>query len=393
MKNYLIKNLLFITVFFGLSLALQTQSFANACLKNADGAVIVQDASASRPTDNKPLALTGTTTFDQDQCMVTPLNYRIKAYKLLLCTADPYVAGGAAPNLESCTGTVFERAGTNFLEINIAKGEETALLDGDIALALGTYPYVYFSGSNHLAVKHYESFVRNSNNAAFTMHGYSSEAAIPTQQHAEGSECWTVEGLATTYTNTVINESGGIDGGSSPHTNSEGVAIDFTKPEPNLHRDISLTCGAAGERLDSTGALAWGYSAEIIDSISSTCGSNCGTTFGAHEDYSNESFNTDIQKAFVLLQNDGTIATTRVNATKVGYIAKLAAAVIITENTIGFKTLFNTNGTVSLDTHPNDQGVGTVTGLEAKKMGIDLFGIKFETRERRGRRGRTGEWR
>ena len=392
MKNYLIKNLLFITVFFGLSLALQTQSFANACLKNADGAVIVQDASASRPTDNKPLALTGTTTFDQDQCMVTPLNYRIKAYKLLLCTADPYVAGGAAPNLESCTGTVFERAGTNFLEINIAKGEETALLDGDIALALGTYPYVYFSGSNHLAVKHYESFVRNSNNAAFTMHGYSSEAAIPTQQHAEGSECWTVEGLATTYTNTVINESGGIDGGKSPHTNSEGVAIDFTKPEPNLHRDISLTCGAAGERLDSTGALAWGYSAEIIDSISSTCGSNCGTTFGAHEDYSNESFNTDIQKAFVLLQNDGTIATTRVNATKVGYIAKLAAAVIITENTIGFKTLFNTNGTVSLDTHPNDNG-SDGSGLEAKKMGIDLFGIKFETRERRGRRGRTGAWR
>ena len=392
MKNYLIKNLLFITVFFGLSLALQTQSFANACLKNADGAVIVQDASASRPTDNKPLALTGTTTFDQDQCMVTPLNYRIKAYKLLLCTADPYVAGGAAPNLESCTGTVFERAGTNFLEINIAKGEETALLDGDIALALGTYPYVYFSGSNHLAVKHYESFVRKFNNAAFTMHGYSNASANPIQQHKEGPECWTVEGLATTYTNTVINESGGIDGGSSPHTNSEGVAIDFTKPEPNLHRDISLTCGSAGERLDATGALAWGYSIEIIDSISSTCGSNCGTTFGAHEDYSNESFNTDIQKAFVLLQNDGTIATTRVNATKVGYIAKLAAAVIITENTIGFKTLFNTNGTVSLDTHPNDNG-SDGSGLEAKKMGIDLFGIKFETRERRGRRGRTGAWR
>ena len=393
MKNYLIKNLLFITVFFGFSLALQTQSFAVNCLKNADGAVIIDDVSASKPRDESSMSLaTGTPNYDKNQCMVTPLNYRIKAYKLLLCTGDPYVAGGAAPNLESCTGTVFERTGTNFLEINIEKGKETALLDGDIALALGTYPYVYFSGSTHLAVKHYESFVRRSNGGAFTMHGYNNANASPIQNHTEGSECWTVEGLATTYTNTVINESGGIDGGSSPHTNSEGGDIDFTKPEPDLHRDITLTCGLAGAHLTETGAKAWGYTVEIVDSISATCDGDCGTTFGAHEDYSNESFNADIKKAFVLLQNDGTIATSRVNATKVGYIAKLAAPVIITENTIGFKTLFNTNSTVSLDTHGNNLGSSN-SGLEAKKMGIDLFGIKFQTRERRGRRATTGAWR
>ena len=133
----------------------------------------------------------------------------------------------------------------------------------------------------------------------------------------------------------------------------------------------------------------YGFSYEIIDSISDTCDAkgNCGTTFGAHSDYATDgNANDGTERAFTLIQADETIATSRANAVKIAYIAKLPTPINITEGITGFKILISTNSTVSLDVHRSGADPQT---LEAKKMGVDPFGVKFQTQTRRTR----GAWR
>ena len=109
-------------------------------------------------------------------------------------------------------------------------------------------------------------------------------------------------------------------------------------------------------------------------------------TFVAHDGYRDDEYATGTRRAFVLLQSSGAIATTRANANKIAYIAQFPASLKITENTIGFKINIATNETVSLDVHRSGASPET---LEAKKMGVEPFGVKFQTKTRRTR----GAWR
>ena len=135
------------------------------------------------------------------------------------------------------------------------------------------------------------------------------------------------------------------------------------------------------------------FNCEIIDSLNDrnngadNCDDagrdNCGTTFGNYENYEADFLGVDGSVAFNLLKNDLTIASNRNEATKVAYIVAFNNPVNISENTVNFKIAVSTTESVSVDSDSVGQQV------QAKKMGANPFGVKFQTKTRRAR----GAWR
>ena len=366
MKNFLFSVFFFLSIFFVSINMATTSSMADECHTTSDGKVIVQNSTGSGtlPADDKPLSDDDGTSFDADGCLVSPLFYRMEGYTILLCESDPYISA-SAPDLTKCGATIVSRADNNPKIIEIPLGQEVDMLDGEtLTLPIGTYSHAVFIGSNHLAVKHNVEFVRNENNAlGFTMDGYNTASAGP----ETGVKCWTVKDAATTYNNLP----------RGTHTNPAGVTRTYTQPAPGAEESITLTCGAS--IVTTVGdTQEYGYQFEIIDSMGGS------GDFVPHSDYDDDPYVTGARRAFVLLHSSGVIADTRANANKIAYIAELPALLNISENTIGFKIDIATNATVSLDVH--ESGSDT---LEAKKMGVEPFGVKFQTKTRRAR----GAWR
>ena len=365
MKNKLFNTIFFLTIFLGTLLISQSSSYAEVCHTTAEGKVIVQDDSATAPTDGSALSSNGGTSFETDQCLVSPLFYRMEGYEIRLCTSDPYVSD-ATPLIERCTAKIVSRPDNNPKIIEIPLNEEVDMLDGeDLLIPIGTYSHAVLIGGNHLAVKHNVEFVRNSNNAAgFTMDGFNEAGEGP----ETGVKCWTVKDAASTFNK--------LDG--STHVSAAGTTRTYTKPTPGAEESLGLTCGAAIVTT-ADDPQEYGFQFEIIDSMGGE------GTFLAHSDYATDEYASGTNRAFVLLQSSGAIATTRANANKIAYIAKLPSPMNISAQTIGFKILIATNATVSLDTHLS----GTNNTLEAKKMGVEPFGVKFQVLNKRSR----GAWR
>ena len=366
MKNFLFFVFFFLSVFFVSINIATTSSMAEECHTTSDGKVIVENAAGegAEPADDKPFSVDGGTSFAADGCLVSPLFYRMEGYTILLCESDPYISA-STPDFTKCGATIVSRVDSNPKIIEIPLGEEVDMLDGEtLILPIGSYSHAVFIGSNHLAVKHNVEFVRNEDNAlGFTMDGYN----LATEGPETGVKCWTVKDAATTYNN--------LTGGT--HTNPASVTRTYTQPTPGAEESIGLTCGAS--IVTTVGdTQEHGYQFEIIDSMGGS------GDFVPHSDYDDDPYVTGARRAFVLLKSSGAIADTRANAIKIAYIAELPAILNISENTIGFKIDIATNATVSLDVH--ESGSDT---LEAKKMGVEPFGVKFQTKTRRAR----GAWR
>ena len=367
MKNKLFNTIFFLTIFLGTLLISQSSSYADVCHTTAEGKVIVENADSSGTATkdtNGSLSTDGGDNFNKDQCLVSPLFYRLEGYEIRLCTSDPYVSG-ATPRIEKCAAKIVSRADSNPKIIEIPLGEEVDMADGeDLLIPVGTYTHAVLIGGNHLAVKHNVEFVRNSNNAAgFTMDGFNEAGEGP----ETGVKCWTVKDAASTYNNLA----------GSTHVSAAGTTRTYTNPTPGAEESLGLTCGDAIVTTVND-PQEYGFQFEIIDSLGGS------GFFLAHSDYETDQYALGTERAFVLLQSSGAIATTRANANKIAYIAKLPSPMNISAQTIGFKILIATNATVSLDTH--DSGSST---LEAKKMGVEPFGVKFQVLNKRSR----GAWR
>ena len=367
MKKFLFSTFFFLSFVFISFNMMTNSSIAEECHTTSDGKVIIQNTNGSGtlPADAKPLSNNGGTSFVADGCLISPLFYRMEGYTILLCDSDPYISA-STPDLTVCPATIVSRIDSDPKIIEIPLGEEVDMLDGEeLVLPIGIYSHAVFIGSNHLAVKHNVEFVRNDNGAGFTMDGYNTAGAGP----ETGVICWTVKDAASTYNNLSADS----------HTNAAGTTRSFTAPTPGAEESLGLTCGA-NIVTTASDTQEYGYQFEIIDSMGGS------GTFVAHDDYSADEYATGTERAFVLLQSSGAIATTRANANKIAYIAQLPTPLFITENTIGFKINISTNATVSLDVHRSGANPQT---LEAKKMGVEPFGVVFQTKTRRTR----GAWR
>ena len=92
-----------------------------------------------------------------------------------------------------------------------------------------------------------------------------------------------------------------------------------------------------------------------------------------------------------MLQDDNlTIATTKFNAKRIGAIFKYSTPVNINERTVGLKLNFKTSSAVSIDFNQDNNSAKDICGV---KMGADPFTVQVQTKQKRGRRGRTGDWR
>ena len=96
--------------------------------------------------------------FGQRNCIEEPLYYKVSIYKVLFCTADPYVSNDN-PDFKSCIGTIFETTLTTGKEIIIQSGVPSDLIDNSIILPIGSYSYAAIIVDNHLGLKHTETFI------------------------------------------------------------------------------------------------------------------------------------------------------------------------------------------------------------------------------------------
>ena len=333
---------LFLIISVSALLLMQTSSKAEVC-HTIDGKIVTS-------TNNTPVSHNGGTDYDKDNCSKEPLFYKVKFYEVMLCITDPFVAGsedtGANPDFSGCTGSIFSDATGK--DIVIEPGEATDLLDGGLELDLGTYPFAAIVVSNHLGIKHYESFVDTSGNAETAIKGYNTVQGTA----SAGNICWSVENKATTYTNT-----------SAGTHNS----LAYTSPDPSDFRTATMACGT------TLGAThTYGYAYEIIDSIDDTCDTSedCGTTFRPYTVYVADD-TVDGEFASTLLQSNGTtVGSNRGNSVKLGYFLKFDTPLKVTEDTISFEMQFTTSSSVSVDFHGNSD-------MQTSKVGANPFGVKF----------------
>ena len=376
-------------VFIGLNI-FSTSSIAAENCQRVGGALDI-DVNTLDGTDFKKV---GDATYAVDSCTEEPNFYKLIGHKIMLCETDPYNANGVSPDFTGCTATLIESSAG--AEIVIRPGIETNLLSGaaaDILIPVGAYPYAVMIASNHLYIKHSESYVRNG--SAYTMKGYGASAL------SSGTQCYTTDRnsstpTSSTYSNaaTAASGSNGITTIATTKVTSQGVTENVINPNPLTSSTLGLACA---NTIPTTGAERYGYTGEIVDSLNDrnngadNCDDagrdNCDTTFGNYENYEADFLGVDGSVAFNLLKNDLTIASNRNEATKVAYIVGFNNPVKISEDTVNFKIAVSTSESVSVDSQYDGNEAGA--RVQAKKMGANPFGVKFQTKTKRAR----GAWR
>lgn len=350
-----------LSVVFNLLTQSSSEAGATGCAKNgADTAILVT------PGDATPFALAGTTTYDQNQCSQEPMFYKIKFFKVALCTSDPY-KGAADPDFSSCTNIFNDTSG---VEKVLRPDQDTNLLDDDLLLTVGSYPYLVTIVDNHLNIKHRQQYVLASD--------HSSGATILGNTTGSGDWCWTIAAV-TTYTNYIADGNG--NNWPTSYDTAHGVTL------------LESGTGTTNARLkcDSSkpGLAAMAYATEIIDDLADDPDTeDFQASSGAiYQSAESDTGVSGITMAQNLLQIDNTsIATTGNNARRIASFFNYDDPVTITENTVGFKLKFNTYSSVSIDMAVD---TGDDNKIYGAKVGADPFTIQVQTKTKRAR----GSWR
>ena len=317
--------------------SVSSEAAATGCLKNSDGSAIMVTTG-----QDKPFALAGTTTYDQNQCSQEPDEYKIKFFKVALCTAEPYTTGGGiAPDFTSCT----DLSNTE-KEVILEPGIDKDLIDEELVLPLGSYKYLAVIIDNHLKIKHQQKYVLESDGT--------SPANIFGNSTGNGAFCWTIASGITTYTGETYDSDYATAQGVTP-VNS---AIGTTRAR--------LKCGSSVSGKD--------FATEIIDHFGDDA------TFVGFIDYDTMNVSTEhgisgIEIAGNMLQADNTIATNEDHSRRIAQIFRYATPVVITEKTNSFKLKVTTYSSVSIDMDVEDE-VNKIWGV---KVGGDPFIIQVET--------------
>ena len=340
MKNRFFTPLLLITFLFSslILFSVSSEAAATGCLKNSDGTAIMVTAG-----DATPFAFAGTTTYNIDACSQEPDEYKIKFFKVALCTAEPYTTGGGtAPDFTSCT----DLSNTE-KEVTLEPGVDKDLIDGELVLPLGSYKYLVVIIDNHLKIKHQQKYVLASDGTT--------AASIFGNSSGSGAFCWTVAAGITTYTGETYDSDYATAQGVTPVASGEGTT------------NARLKCGSS--------VSGKGFATEIIDHFGEDA------TFVGFMNYGELDVATDtgisgIELAGNMLQADNTIATNEDHSRRIAQIYRYATPVVITENTNSFKLKVTTYSSVSIDMATDANASHRIYGA---KVGGDPFIIEVET--------------
>ena len=340
MKNRFFTPLFLIAFLFSslILFSVSSEAAATGCLKNSDGTAIMVTAG-----DATPFAFAGTTTYNIDACSQEPDEYKIKFFKVALCSAEPYTTGGGtAPDFTSCT----DLSNTE-KEVTLEPGVDKDLIDGELVLPLGSYKYLVVIIDNHLKIKHQQKYVLASDGTT--------AASIFGNSSGSGAFCWTVAAGITTYTGETYDSDYATAQGVTPVASGEGTT------------NARLKCGSS--------VSGKGFATEIIDHFGEEA------TFVGFMNYGELDVATDtgisgIELAGNMLQADNTIATNEDHSRRIAQIYRYATPVVITENTNSFKLKVTTYSSVSIDMATDEDDSHKIYGA---KVGGDPFIIQVET--------------
>ena len=308
MKNRFFTPLFLITFLFSSLILFLVSSEAvdgpRSCKKDA-----ALEAILVTIEDDNPFVLKGTTT-KIDQCAEEPDEYKVKFYSVALCLAEPYTAGGGAPDYSSCT-TISDTT----KEVNLKPGIDVNLLDGGINLPLGSYTHLAIIIDNHLKIKHKQKYVLKTD--------HSSGATIKGNGGAGGAYCWTVAAGITTYTGQTYNDDYETAQGIDPVASGTGTT------------DARLVCGSAVPSDFDASTDGTYFATEIIDHMGDDA------DFVGYADYGTipveaDTGITDIEIAANMLTTTNTLATTEGESRRISQIYKYDTPIIIAENTNRF---------------------------------------------------------
>ena len=392
------KNLFFATL---LLIILSIGSNADAarysvCATNADGAILVDE----RDGDNTSFALASTpTSFTHTAsgdttrggyCEVTPDNYKIKMFKMGLCTEDPYQTPDAGAgntvgaDLSSCV-TVFDKAVGK--EVNIQPGGEVDLLDGEaLILPIGTYSYIYALIDNVIQIKHIQEYAIAPGAGDFDIRGY--HATKNDGSAGVGKFCYT--GLDTNSKKFVFT------------TNQERQITGFTTLRgytlPTKFTGEQTTAGfLCGTESEANSGNDWAIS--IVDNFGSRMATGDSSGLPTTRTASNfrnaaqqdRGFHDDfptIQQSYYLYNSSDTPATSATAVEKILFIQNDADNIVnITENTTGFKMNFKTNNSIEMAVYEEAGANDEI--LQATAVNGNTIFVQIQTKTRRTR----GAWR
>ena len=330
-------------------------------------------------------------------CDITPDNYKLKFYKSGFCLENPYrepedsASNTINADLSSCVD-IFNNASGK--EVNIQPGEEVDLIDGDILLPIGIYPFQYAIIENVVLIKHTQEFVTAPGAADFDIRGYMEDDG-DADAH-KGKICYTSKNddgniLVSTQSNEL---------GTTGFTKLKGYTLPVrnTGVQPSSLFRCATAIGSGNAGLD--------WFATILNNFGETMctyppeGPTCDrdATKFRNAGRQNAPFHPDfpkISQGYYLLKSDNTIATTPENVDRILWIQYDPDNIInISENTTGLKLNFKTNNAMQMQIHQdNEQLIGNSDeDLLANQIhGGTIFG-HVQTKTKRIRRAR-GNWR
>ena len=397
----MIKKLFYITFLF--SVILTGNNIANAndysiCATNADGAILVKEEDGDNTSfalASSPTSFTHANSEDSQRggyCEVTPDNYKIKMFKMGLCTENPFIEPDAGAgntigaDLSSCVNVFDKVAGK---EVNIQPGGEVDLLDGEtLILPIGTYTYIYALLSNVIQIKHIQEYAAaTGGDANFVIRGYDPDNNDGST--GTGKVCYT--GLNSADKKFVFTTN--QERQSSGFTTLRGYTLptNFTGKQPSA----GFHCGTMSEAIaendwaisivDNFGdRMAIGQDGDGLPTsrVASNFRNAARQVRGFHLDF------PTIRQAYYLYNSSDTPATSSSAVEKILFIQDDTNNIVsITENTIGFKLNFKTNNSIEMAVYEeagtNDQV------LQATAVNANTIFLKVETKTKRSR----GAWR
>lgn len=384
----ILKNTFFLFIFgFFINIIFQADSNAFLCETDSEGAILLSSDAVSGSQEvgsqKAPFKFINGKIGDlgsnfTDQCNAEPDEYKLTFYKVGLCTEDPYLTSvggnpGGNPNFSSCFDILNSSSGKT-LTIK-ADEENNDLLSGQsLTLQIGSFNYFYAIVNNHLHVKHIQSF-KTEVGAAADMWGNGDS------QEGVRNICYTVA-VVTTITGDHADD--------NAYETAHNVDVVDSGPGSNSQ----LKCTASMD--DAIANVA--FATEIIDHF----GEDGDASPDNWIDYQNmtdhsagEIDTSGVSMAANMLQDDGaSLATTFINATRIGMYYRYTNPINISELTTGFKINIGTSHGISLDSaQVIAGGIEDVVQNWMAKVGVDPFTVQIQTRERQKRRRSRGNWR
>ena len=373
------------------------------CATDANGAILINEegnedlssfALASDPTNFNLIDRGNINDEEADMgasCDITPDNYKMTFFKTGFCAENPYrTPVDAASNtinadLSSCVNIFDNDAGK---EVVIQPDAEVDLLEGELLLPLGNYPFQFAILDNVVQIKHEQVFVAAPGAGDFDILGYNPVDRNGDTEHM-GKICYTSSNDAGEQFVSVQSNELGVTGSTTLRGYTLPVRNTGVQPSALFRCRSSVGSGVDAPAymaniLNSFGSPMCTYSPEV-----GTCTRDTSKFRNAgRQDAGFSKIFPKISQAYYLLKSDNTIATTPENVRRILWLQYDPDNLIrITENTVGLKFNFKTNNAMQMQIHQDgSDNFARDTELMANQIhgGTIIGQVQVKTRRSRG---------